>query len=146
MSTDTSTSLEVTSLIKADADTVFRAWTEPDQMKRWSCPEYATVEKVETDLRVGGRFAIHMRGAEGEEYTAIGEYREIDAPSRLVYTWDWVQDEHKVGETIVTVQFNEVGGSTEVVVGHELFPRVEAKVGHEEGWGSCLNRLEALFS
>ena len=38
------------------------------------------------------------------------------------------------------------GGATEVVVGHELFPSVEAKAGHEEGWESCLKRLEAPFS
>ena len=146
MSTDTSTSLEITRLIKADAETVFRAWTEPDQMTQWACPEYAQIEKVESDLRVGGRYAIHMKGPEGEEYTAVGEYREIDAPRRLVYTWDWVQKEHQVGETFVTVQFKAIGESTEVVLGHELFPSTEAKVGHEEGWGSCLNRFEALFA
>ena len=54
--------------------------------------------------------------------------------------------EHKVGETLVTVQFNAMGESTEVVVAHELCPSTEAKVGHEEGWGSCLNKLEALFT
>lgn len=66
--------------------------------------------------------------------------------SRLVYTWDWVQEEHKVGEPMVTVQFNAMGESTEVVVGHELCPSTEVELGHEEGWGSCLNKLEALFT
>ncbi len=46
----------------------------------------------------------------------------------------------------MTVEFNDLGGSTEVVLTHERFPNVEAKTGHEEGWTGCLNRLERLFA
>ncbi len=51
-----------------------------------------------------------------------------------------------MGETLVTVEFNDLDGSTEVVLTHELFPNAEAKSSHEEGWTSCLNRLERLFA
>lgn len=145
MSTDTGTALEITRLIKADVETVFRAWTDPEQMIRWSCPEGVRLDGVEVDLRVGGRYKLLMVDPEGQEYTAVGEYREVDAPRRLVYTWDWLQEEHAVGDTLVTVQFNDLEGSTEVVLGHERFPSTEAKDGHEDGWGSCLTRLQGLF-
>ena len=82
----------------------------------------------------GSEGVITMR-VEGADYTAIGTYKEIDAPSRLVYTWDWKEEDHSVGETLVTVEFEAHGDATEIVLLHEGFPAVEAKEGHEQGWG-----------
>ncbi len=145
MSTETGTSLRVSRIIKADRQAVFKAWTEADKLKDWACPEGGTVLDSQVDLSVGGRYSIQMKTAEGEIYTAFGVYREIERPARLVYTWDWEEESHKVGETLVTVEFNDLGGSTEVVLAHELFPSVEAKTAHEQGWTSCLDRLQAMF-
>ena len=143
MSTNTETSLRISRVIKADRERVFAAWTEPLHLKKWSCPEGLSVADVQVDLSVGGQYKIRMENPEGKVHTAFGVYREIEPPHRLVYTWDW--EEESIGETLVTVEFNDLGGSTEVVLTHELFPNAEAKVGHEEGWTSCLNRLERLF-
>lgn len=144
MSTKADTSLRLSRQIAAEPATVFRAWTEPEQMKRWASPEGITVADVQVDLRIGGRYRIHMTGSDGKTYTAVGVYREIERPHRLVYTWDWEQE--SMGETLVTVEFEERGDSTMVVLTHELFPNAEQKDGHEEGWTSCLNRLERLFA
>lgn len=146
MSTKADSSLRLSRVIKADRDSVFRAWTEAGQLKQWACPEGASISDVAVDLRIGGRYRIRMKGAEGAVHTAVGEYRAIQPPERLVYTWDWEEEDHAVGETLVTVEFNEMGGSTEVVLTHELFPNGEAKKAHEEGWSSCLDRLERLCS
>ncbi len=146
MSTDTSTSLRVSRVIDANQERVFQAWTDPDQMKQWAAPDGVEVELVEVDLTVGGRYHIRMRNGEGVEYNAVGVYREVDPPNRLSYTWQWQEKEHDVGETLVSVEFNDVGGSTEVVITHDLFPNAEAKAGHEEGWTSCLDRFEGLFA
>jgi uncharacterized protein YndB with AHSA1/START domain len=131
-------------VIKASPEKVFDAWTLPEHLKRWSCPEGMEVAEAQVDLTVGGRYRLRMQSPEGKVHTAVGLYREIERPRRLVYTWDW--EEESIGETIVTVEFNDLGGSTEVTLIHELFPNAEAKVGHEEGWTSCLNRLEKLFA
>ncbi|NNG16089.1 MAG: SRPBCC domain-containing protein [Gemmatimonadales bacterium] len=146
MSTDTGTTLRVSRLINADPVTVWKAWTEADHLKQWSCPESATVAAAEVDLSVGGKYRLRMRGAEGKAHTAVGTYREITPPRRLVYTWDWEEEDSRVGETLVTVEFTDLGGTTEVVLTHELFPNTEAKAAHEQGWTSCLNRLEQLFA
>lgn len=144
MSTQTETSLRVARVIPAEPQAVFRAWTEPEQLKRWSSPDGVTVADVQVDLKVGGRYRIRMKTAEGKTHTAIGEYREIEPPHRLVYSWDW--EEESIGETLVTVEFRDQGGSTEVVLTHERFPNAEAKSGHEDGWTSCLDRLERLLA
>jgi uncharacterized protein YndB with AHSA1/START domain len=100
---------------------------------------------VELDLQVGGSYRIRME-IEGGPYTAYGTYKEIDPPRRLVYTWDWTEESHQVGETTVTVEFVEVDGGTEVRLTHDGFPAPEAKEAHEQGWGGCLDRFEALLS
>lgn len=146
MSTETSTSLQITRMLNADPARVWQAWSTADGLKQWSCPEGATVSDVAVDLRVGGRYRIRMNGSEGQTYTAIGTYREITAPRRLVYSWDWEEPDHAVGETLVSVEFEAVGDSTQVTINHERFPSAEAAGSHEQGWGSCLNRLEAELS
>jgi uncharacterized protein YndB with AHSA1/START domain len=86
-----------------------------------------------------------MRGEDGVHHTAFGEYREIDAPHRLVYTWDWKQEGDAMGETLITVEFNPNGEYTEVVMTHEKMPSIELRDAHDHGWTSCLDRLERLF-
>ena|SRR2546422_3574602 len=74
-----------------------------------------------------------------------GSYREVQPPERLVYTWCWERPEMDIGETLVTVEFRDLGASTEVVVTHDLFPSQAACDQHQGGWSGCLDRLpEAL--
>lgn len=146
MTTETSTRIRLTRTIRAAPEKVFRAWTEPERMKKWSAPEGYEVTEVSSDLRVGGRFEIRMENEEGAAHTAVGEYREVDPPRRLVYTWDWAEEGAEMGDTLVTVEFRETDeGHTEVVMVHDLLPSKEAAKDHEQGWASCLNRLEAIF-
>ena len=146
MTTDTRYSMCLTRVIAADPETVFSAWTEVEHMKNWSAPEGMDIPLIEVDLRVGGKFRLTMRNADGEEFTAIGEYRVVDPPRRVAYSWDWEEGEYEVGETLITVDFAAVEGGTEVVMRHELFPTEAAAVDHTKGWTSCLNRLESMFS
>jgi uncharacterized protein YndB with AHSA1/START domain len=146
VSTSTDTTLRLTRVIKAAPATVFSAWTEPAQLRQWSCPEGMELPDVQVDLRVGGSLLLDMLGEDGVHHTAFGEYREIDAPHRLVYTWDWKQEGDAMGETLITVEFNPHGEHTEVVMTHEKMPSIELKDAHDHGWTSCLDRLEKLFS
>ncbi len=146
MNTQTKTALTISRVLRASRQTVFEAWTQPRHLERWSAPEGVTVTSAEVDLRVGGRYRIHMHAPDDKKFTATGTYKEIDPPRRLSYTWMWEEGDHDVGETLVTVEFNDLGGSTEVVLTHERFPNAEATAAHEQGWGSCLNRLETMFA
>ena len=145
MTVETARSLRLTRTVAAPPARVFEAWTTPEDMVHWASPEGATLEKVEVDLRVGGSYLLAMKNAEGAHWTAFGTYKEIDPPNRLVYTWDWKEKDHAMGDTLVTVEFNEVDGGTEVVLVHEGFPAEEAKDGHLQGWTSCLDRFEKLL-
>lgn len=143
--TTTDTAIRVSRLIKADPATVFEAWTRPEQLRQWSAPEGMDVDPVDVDLRVGGAYRICMKNPDGSAHTAFGVYREIEPPRRLSYTWAWEEAGDEASETLVTVEFHDRGGSTEVILTHELFPDTETAGKHEQGWTSCLNRLEKLF-
>lgn len=146
MTTTTDTSLRLTRLIQAEPATVFEAWTDPEQLKRWSAPEGLDVDAAEVDLKVGGRYRIRMKTPDGEVFTAVGVYRTIEHPNRISYTWSWEEPGNNHYETLVTVEFHDRGDATEIVLIQELFPDAEIAGKHTEGWTGCLNRLEKVFA
>ena len=141
MNVQTANALTLTKRVAASREAVFEAWTRPEHMQHWCCPDPTADVDVEIDLRVGGAYSITMH-MEGGAHTAVGVYKEIDRPNRIAYTWDWKDGEHRMNvDTLVTVEFTEIDGGTEVRLTHEGFPAAEPKTGHEEGWTACLERL-----
>lgn len=136
------TTLRLRRTVQARRTAVFRAWTEPEAIKRWWLPRAGfSVPQVEVDLRTGGRYRILMRNPAGDVFGLAGTYREVKPPERLVYTFRWEKPEMDVGETVVTVDFVERGAATEVVVTHERFPSEVAREQHGQGWTGCLDQL-----
>jgi uncharacterized protein YndB with AHSA1/START domain len=70
----------------------------------------------------------------------------VSPPERLVYTWSWRGNPLEGTESLVTVVFRDLGGSTEVVLTHERLPDECAVELHRDGWKGCLDRLEALVT
>jgi uncharacterized protein YndB with AHSA1/START domain len=137
--------LEVRRTLAAPPARVFAAWTRPEELKRWAAPGAFTTPLAEVDLRVGGRYRIHMREPDGKEHRVVGVYREVDPPRRLVYTWSW-ETNPEVTDSVVTVEFHDRGGSTELVLRHEKLPTTESRDRHAMGWGGCLDKLETVVS
>ena len=128
----------------APREKVFQAWTQPEQLKRWKAPGDFTTPVAEVDLRVGGKYRIHMQAPDSTLHKLIGTYRVVDPPRKLVYTWFWENDPTAV-ETLVTVEFHDRGGQTEIVLTHELFPNDEVRGRHEMGWTGTLDKLAKIL-
>ncbi|MBO0663180.1 SRPBCC domain-containing protein [Jiella sp. MQZ9-1] len=80
--------LKLTQQVDAAPERVFDAWLDPKMISRFMLTGAGTgVAKAETDPRVGGRYDIVMTNDMGE-VPHWGEYREIDRPDRLVFTWN----------------------------------------------------------
>jgi len=94
------------------------------------------VKKLE--LATGGRYRIDMHLPDGNTYSHWGEYREIDVPDKIVFTWNSDFAEN----TTVTVEFREAAGGTEVILTHEFLPDEESREEHRSGWNGCLRNLE----
>ena len=138
--------LRIERTIRAKRARVFEAFTNPDDLARWSAPEGLDVVDGSVDLRVGGKWSVVMHEPTQDlRFHAEGEYKEITPPERLVYTHYWLTDDPPV-ETLITVEFHEEGDATRVVMVHEGFLSEETRKGHEEGWSSCFDRLERLFA
>jgi uncharacterized protein YndB with AHSA1/START domain len=133
--------LEVRRTLAASRERVFDAWTRAEELRKWFAPGPLTTAVAESDLRVGGRYRITMRAPDGKEHTVTGVYQVIDPPRRLVYTWKW-DDKPSAGESTVTVEFNEQGRSTEVVLRHDGLPSEKEVADHNHGWLGCLEKLE----
>jgi uncharacterized protein YndB with AHSA1/START domain len=136
-------------VLNAPRERVFEAWTSPEHIQQWMRPEPGMqVPSVRMDLRLGGKFRIQMKNPDGEFFTAVGEFREVKAPERLVYTWDWEKDgsESDFGEaegktSLITVEFLKLGDRTEFVMTHSRFASVQSRDAHEGGWSNALESL-----
>jgi uncharacterized protein YndB with AHSA1/START domain len=100
---------------------------------------------AEIDLRVGGAYRIEMKGPDGSEFRVFGTYREIDPPRRLVYTWS-SETSADVVDTLVTVEFHDRNGSTEVVLRHDGLPTEQSRARHTQGWNGSLLKLAEILT
>ena len=98
----------------------------------------------ELDLLTGGAYRIEMKDPDGSNHVAIGEYRELESPTRLAFTWRW--EGSPMTDTLVTIELTPKDGGREIVLTHTLFQSEEEREGHLEGWNGCLAQLDTLFS
>jgi uncharacterized protein YndB with AHSA1/START domain len=138
--------LEMTRVLRAPRPIVFRALTDPDELAKWWGPHGFTTPSAEVDLRVGGRYRFAMQPPEGDLFYLTGEFREVDPPARLVYTFRWEDPTPDDRETVVTLLLRDLGESTELVFTQGAFAAERRRALHEEGWTNGLDRLEKLMS
>ncbi len=140
-------SLEIERLIKAPRDQVYTAWTDPAQIKQWFGPENVQTRDLIADARVGGTFRWDLTNSEGEDMTILGEYRELQPGNKIVFTWQWEDDEDWENHiSIVRVELDDADGGTKLRLRHEQLPNEESRDGHAQGWASVLDKLEKSFS
>lgn len=129
-------------IIKAPADVIFEALTNPAQrIKWWGGEGRFQTTHMESDLRAGGKWIMRGNGMGGRPFTVKGEYRQIEPPHLLVFTWlpDW-QDEPF--ESLVRFDLNEHNGITSVRLTHSGLTTESARLNHK-GWPQILTWLQA---
>ena len=112
--------VQVTRSFKAPRALVYRAYTEPQLVRRWLLgPPGWSMPVCEMDVRVGGGYRWRWRSdQDGSEFGFAGSFREVQPPSRLVHTETY--DPGTLGGgypgegAIVTVTFTEHAGITTV--------------------------------
>jgi uncharacterized protein YndB with AHSA1/START domain len=96
---------------------------------------------------VGGKFRWDLTNSEGEKMTCLGEYRELQPARKIVFTWQWDDDEDWENHiSVVTVELSDRDGGTELRLIHEKLPNEQSRDGHTGGWNSALDKLEKFFS
>ncbi|MDQ3769641.1 MAG: SRPBCC domain-containing protein [Actinomycetota bacterium] len=133
-------------VLPAPAALVFSALTDPPELAKWWGPDGFTTPRLELDLRVGGRYRIAMQPPEGDLFHLQGEFREVDPPRRLAYTFRWEDPDPDDAETIVTLSLRDLGRSTELTLDQGVFATEPRRALHERGWTDAFEKLRDLTS
>ncbi len=150
--------LRITRVFDAPREHVWKAWTDPETVKRWWGPKDFTAPFSTIDLRPGGKYLNCMRSPEGKDYWSTGVYREVVEPERIICT-DSFADEHgnvvpatHYGmsadfplEMLIRATFEEYEGKTRLTLTHTGFPPGEDAEMAREGWNQSFDKLDALL-
>lgn len=128
---------------EAPRERVFDAWVNPEIFRRWMGPNDVAVNEMAFDARVGGEYRIVMVAPDGERFVVFGTIREFARPERLSLTWQW-EDDDGVPEgtpTLLSLDFHDRNGGTELVLTHENFANADSRDRHNQGWSNALEKL-----
>ena len=140
----------------APIDLIWAMWTEPEHFANWYGPMGAKIPTADMDVRVGGRrhIVMEMDTPNGPmQMFFVGEYREIDPKTRLVYT-ESMADAHgnamtaeQMGmpagtptETSIALVLEDLGPRTKMILTHVGIP---ADSPGGQGWAMAIDKMEA---
>ncbi|KKJ76885.1 hypothetical protein WH95_10685 [Kiloniella litopenaei] len=141
--------LEITRRFAAPRETVFKALTRPEIFKTWWGPKGCDCRACEIDLRVGGQWKTTLENTDGDcsSNQVGGVYTEIEDPSKLVFTWAWIDENGIRGhETEVTILLHDEGKKTLMEFSQKIFADAEQWDQHRKGWKSSWDCLEEVLA
>jgi uncharacterized protein YndB with AHSA1/START domain len=136
-------------------NTVWKAWTESESMKKWWGPKEYTCPDCTIDFKVGGNFLASMQAADGKKIWSTGTYKEIIPLKKIVNTDSFADSNGNIVpasyykmpgewglELQITTEFKEVEGKTNLSLQHVGLP---AEIADEcmKGWQSSFDKLES---
>lgn len=139
--------------LPAPPHAVYRAWLEPDLVRRWMAPGSQQVTRVEIVERPGGAYRTWKADPAG---TILGgfdsELLELVEDRRLVFRWGFIGPQRRNGpsfDTLLTVALRPDGEGTVLSLDHERLDELAAAMPEiaesvESGWQSFLDELAEL--
>ena len=138
--------LELKRVLPAPPATVFVALSDPTELAKWWGPSGFTTPSLEFNPRVGESYRIEMQPPEGERFYLSGEFREVDPPARLAYSFLWEEPDPDDVATEVDLRFRDLGESTEVALTQGPFRTEARRALHRDGWTDSFDKLERLLA
>jgi uncharacterized protein YndB with AHSA1/START domain len=141
-------------VIPATRHEVYRAWLEPDLLRRWLAPGDLQVTRVEVDERVGGSFRVWQGTNDGDAGGFEAQILELVPDARIVLRWGFVGPERSAGpafDSVLSVTLADaLDGTTLLTLVHEhldalheAMPHVSLQVG--AGWENVLDTLTTVL-
>ncbi len=147
-----------------DIDTMFDAWTDPDQLVAWSGPVGAQTEYINVDIRTGGKAFYRMPFGESVIYGNV-HYLEVKRPDRLIYVQQFADEDGNPGRhplapawpqsMLTTITFSKEGPDqtrvtlewevTDEWTQEELDTFIRGKDSMTQGWTGSFDKLEEFF-
>jgi uncharacterized protein YndB with AHSA1/START domain len=136
-----------TRVFEAPRELVFQVMTDPKLVPQWWGPRRLTTTVDQMEVRPGGRWRFVQQDAEGNEFAFNGVYREIVAPERLVYTFEY---EGLPGHDLLEIVTLEEKGGKTTMTARDIFQNLEdlegmVQSGMEEGAVESFDRFSELL-
>ena len=140
--------IRITRIYDASVETVWDAWTDPDQVAQWWGPRGFTTTTYSKEVRPGGSWVYNMHGPDGTDYPSRANYLEVEKYAKLVYDHGANDDQPPFFR--VTVLFSDLKGRTKMEMSM-ILPTPEAaeetrifvkKVGGNSTWDRLSEYLE----
>lgn len=146
--------------IDAPLDLVWKAYTDPEHLKRWFAPKPYEISELELDLKPGGIFRIRMTGPDGFDtgHGNAGCVLEVVDKQKLVWTSalgpgyrpaELASEGCESFAMTAMITFADAGNGKTAYKAVALHGNVADKENHEkmgfqEGWGTTARQLEEL--
>ncbi|MFA6908324.1 MAG: SRPBCC domain-containing protein [Patescibacteria group bacterium] len=153
------TPLVIQRIFNAPIEKVWKAWTDPEEVKKWWGPKDFTAPSISIDFREGGKYLFCMRGklapdAPEQDMWSTGTYKEIIPMKKIVCTDSFSDKDGNVvspkeygmegvpDEFEFTIYFEEAeGGKTKMTVEHRGFPEGQDKVLATQGLNQSFDKF-----
>ena len=136
--------LELTRVLPAARSVVFGSFSDPTQLAEWWGPEGFTTPSLWFQPRVGGATGSRCSRRRRPFYLA-GQFRELEPPTRLAYTFVWEDPDPDDVQTMVGLSFRDLGEATAVALTQGPFRTEARRALHRDGWTDSLDKLEHLL-
>lgn len=139
----TRTGVEIRRMLDASAERVFAAFAEPELVAKWLRPSPdVKLTVLRFEFRAGGAYRFLYEVPGGREMRVGGTFRSIQPPLQIVFSWlIEPPDEHAGIDSLVSVQLVPNAASTELIIRHDGFGRLDAEQRHDQGWRGALDLL-----
>jgi uncharacterized protein YndB with AHSA1/START domain len=141
MSNENNPTIQVSKSFDISKEKLYKAWTEPEELKQWWKPMDKQLTKVENEITEGGTVRYQFE----DNLQVRGEYKEVTPGEKLVYSWIWEVPEESLhkGEYLLTVSFKDDGdGGSSLDISQQNIMEEHAVKPHQTGWDEALEDLK----
>jgi uncharacterized protein YndB with AHSA1/START domain len=141
MSNESNPTIQVSKSFDISKEKLYKAWTEPEELKQWWKPMDKQLTKVENEITEGGTVRYQFE----DNLQVRGEYKEVTPGEKLVYSWIWEVPEESLhkGEYLLTVSFKDDGdGGSSLDISQQNIMEEHAVKPHQTGWDEALEDLK----
>ena len=138
--------LDLERLLPAPPAAAFAAFADAAELAQWWGPAGFTIPRLDFQPRAGRAYRIEMQPPEGDAFHLTGEFRAVEPPARLAFTFAWEPPNPDDVETVADLSFRDRGDATEVTLRQGPFKTEARRALHRDGWGDSFDKLERLLA
>jgi uncharacterized protein YndB with AHSA1/START domain len=138
--------LELTREFPVPRARLFELFADAALLATWWGPRGFRIPGIDFRPRAGATYRIGMQPPEGEAFELTGTFRQVEPPSLLAFSFEWVPADPDDQETLVRLSFQAVGESTRVQLEQGPFKTEARRALHRDGWTESFDKLAGCAS